>query len=130
MHVMMTKDQFDALGKSKGDSKSNGKEKKFPKLELKEDDETHGTIDTEDVTVDYYFNEAEGRLYFSVSKRHTLAAYCAGDNIIGTYIMDLLSSIPKPATTDKGSGTGDTGVNTGTGETQEKKASEQYQPSQ
>lgn len=127
MHILLTQEQFNAL---KQKTKSNGKESKLLRLELKESDDEHGILDTDDVTMDYFYNAAEGRLYLSVSKRKSLASYCAGDAICCTYVIDLLSTIPKPATTDKRSGTGDTGVNSGEGETPEKKAPEQYQPSQ
>lgn len=92
---MMTKEQFEVLKKKGGGDK----------LTLKEDDDLHGTIDNQDVLVDYFYNESEGRLNFSVSKRHTLAAYVASDNIIGTYLMDIFSAIPNPAPKSKSGGT-------------------------
>lgn len=132
MHVMMTQEQFNVLKQKAGGgvkSKGNGKEgdEKLPKLSLKEDDDTHGTIDTDDVLVNYFYNSQEGRLYFSVSKRHSLAAYCASDNIVGTFILDILSAMPNP-TKSKESGAGASGTS---GEEQEKKdQSHQEQPSQ
>lgn len=94
MHVMMTEEQFKVLkDKTKGG-----------KIILKEDDDVHGTLKTDDVIVEYYYNSQEGRLYLGVAKRITLAAYCASDNIICTFIMDLLSEIPNPkAETTEGS---------------------------
>jgi hypothetical protein len=85
MHVMMTKEQFEEAKKKSGEAK----------MELKEEDDAHGTIETDDFVVGYFYNPSEGRLFLGpTSRRKTLAAYCAGDQIIGTYIMDKLSSIP------------------------------------
>lgn len=107
MFVMMTKEQFEVLKKKVGSGDTKGADgEPLPKLTIKEEDDTHGTIDTPDVLVDYYYNESEARLNFSVSKRHTLAAYCASDNIIGTWLMDIFSEIPNPAPKQKESGDG------------------------
>ena len=124
MFVMMTKEQFEMLKKKVGSGGKGADGEKLPKLTLKEEDDTHGTIDTDDVLVDYFYNESEGRLNFSVSKRHTLAAYVASDNIIGTWLMDILSAIPNPAPKHKESGGGAGGAKNG--EEQEKK--DQLQP--
>jgi hypothetical protein len=81
---MMSKEQFEELKKKAGQAK----------MEVKEEDDTHGVIETEDANVNYFYNSSEGRLTFGTSIRKTLAAYCAGDNILGAFIMDKLSSIP------------------------------------
>lgn len=126
MFVMMSKEQFEMLKQKTSGSAPKGNGKDAPKLTLKEEDETHGTIDTDDVLVDYFYNESEGRLNFSVSKRHTLAAYVASDNIIGTWLMDLLSAIPNPAPKHKESGAG---AGAATGGEQEKKDQPHHQHS-
>lgn len=97
MYVMMSKEQFDVL-KQKAKTGGKGADgEKLPELKLKEGDEENiGTIETDDVIVDYFYNAAEGRLNFSVSKRKSLAAYIAGDNIVGTYLMEILSELPNP----------------------------------
>jgi hypothetical protein len=100
---MLSKEQFEALVK-----KSEGKvEVKPPAIFVKPDDDTHGTINTDDVSVEYFYNELEQRLYFSVIKRHSLAAYVAPDNICSTYVMEILSdiaatSVKKPTSNDGG----------------------------
>jgi hypothetical protein len=80
----MTKEQFEEAKKKAGEAK----------MKLKEEDETHGTIETDDFVEGYFYNAAEGRLYLGpTSQRKTLAAYCAGDQIIGVFIMDKLSAV-------------------------------------
>lgn len=106
MFVMMTKEQFEILKQKANTGSRDSEGEKLPKLTLKAEDEVRGTINTDDVLVDYFYNVSEGRLNFSVSKRHTLAAYCASDNIIGTFLMDILSAIPNPAPKPKESGDG------------------------
>lgn len=116
----------DSKGNGSKDSKDKGQEK-LPKITLKEDDDTHGTLDTDDVMLNYYYNSQEGRLYLSIAKKHTLAAYCAGDNISGTYVMDILSQMPNPKKDTGGSSKADAG---GGSESGEKKDQNQQPPSQ
>lgn len=109
-------------GSKAKDSKSQGKEK-LPKITLKEDDDSHGTLDTDDVMLNYYYNPQEGRLYLSIAKKKSLAAYCAGDNISCTYVMDILSQTPNPEKASGGASKTDGG---GGSEGQEKKDQSQY----
>lgn len=95
MHVMMSKEQFEVL-KQKAKNSGGEVENEPPEINIKEDDDTHGTLDTDDVLMNYYYNSQEGRLYLSVAKRKSLAAYVAGDNICDTYVMELLSQLPNP----------------------------------
>lgn len=120
MFVMMSKEQFEML-KEKAKTGGKGADgEKLPKLELKEgDDDTHGTIETDDVLVDYFYNAQEGRLNFAVSKRKSLAAFIAGDNVVGTYLMEILSELPNPPAKSKKHG--GTGANEGGSESTEKK---------
>jgi hypothetical protein len=94
MHVLLTKAQFDEFKKKAGEAK----------MKIKEDDDQHGVIETEDANVNYFYNPSEGRLSFGPSKRKTLAAYCASDNILGTFIMDKVSEVASKKEGESGEG--------------------------
>jgi hypothetical protein len=79
----MSKEQFEEFKKKSGEAK----------MKLKEEDDSHGTIETDDFTTGYFYNPAEGRLFLGpTSNKKSLAAYCASEQIVGTFLMDKITS--------------------------------------
>lgn len=89
----------DLRGKtSKDKSKQEGL-----KVSIKEDDDTHGTLEFEDANIGYFYNAAEGRLYLGpVTDRKTLAGFIASDTSIGEYLMYKLAQVEAPQSTTTG----------------------------